>query len=170
MMLIRLIGNEKRNYGRAELKMTNFQWAVQFLVDKSDGFDAEGGYVNDPVDPGGETKYGISKRANPEVDIKNLTLDGAIAIYKRKYWDRYQLDPVPLPLCIVLLDSFVQHNPKKVLEWQKNTQDYKEIIRIRREYYLRIIQNKPAQIRFKNGWMNRLNELSKYCDIVMSQQ
>ena len=30
----------------------------------------EGGYVNDPKDPGGETKYGISKRAHPDVDIK----------------------------------------------------------------------------------------------------
>ena len=30
----------------------------------------EGGYVNDPADPGGETKYGISKKAYPTVDIK----------------------------------------------------------------------------------------------------
>ena len=31
----------------------------------------EGGYVNDPADPGGETRYGISKRAHPDVDIKS---------------------------------------------------------------------------------------------------
>ena len=37
----------------------------------------EGGYVNDPKDPGGETNYGISKRAYPDVDIKNLT-EGSI--------------------------------------------------------------------------------------------
>ncbi len=47
----------------------------------------EGGYVNDPHDPGGETKYGISKRAYPDVDIKNLTLDKAKAIYRRDYWE-----------------------------------------------------------------------------------
>ena len=29
----------------------------------------EGGYVNDPKDPGGETKYGVSKRAYPNEDI-----------------------------------------------------------------------------------------------------
>jgi len=52
----------------------------------------EGGYVNDPKDSGGETKYGISKRAYPDVDIKNLTLQDAKAIYKRDYWDRVKGD------------------------------------------------------------------------------
>jgi lysozyme family protein len=48
----------------------------------------EGGYVNDPHDPGGETRYGISKRAFPGVDIKALTLDQAKAIYHASYWDK----------------------------------------------------------------------------------
>lgn len=46
----------------------------------------EGGYVNDPADPGGETRWGISKRSHPEVDIKNLTMEGAIEIYQKDYW------------------------------------------------------------------------------------
>ena len=54
----------------------------------------EGGYVNDPDDPGGETKFGISKRAYPNLDIKNLTLEEAKKIYKRDYWDRLRLDEV----------------------------------------------------------------------------
>ncbi len=33
----------------------------------------EGGYVNDPDDPGGETNFGIAKRSHPDVDIANLT-------------------------------------------------------------------------------------------------
>ena len=37
----------------------------------------EGGYVNDPKDPGGETNFGIAKRSHPDVDIKNLTEEGA---------------------------------------------------------------------------------------------
>ena len=40
----------------------------------------EGGYVNDPKDPGGETNFGISKRAFPDLDIKNLTEEDAIEI------------------------------------------------------------------------------------------
>ena len=46
----------------------------------------EGNYVNDPRDPGGETKYGISKRAYPNEDIANLTLDRAMFLYERDYW------------------------------------------------------------------------------------
>lgn len=48
----------------------------------------EGGYVNDPNDPGGETHWGISKRSYPDVDIRHLTRDGARAIYRRDFWQR----------------------------------------------------------------------------------
>lgn len=46
----------------------------------------EGGYVNDPNDPGGETKWGISRRSYPTVDIARLTRADAIAIYFRDFW------------------------------------------------------------------------------------
>jgi len=48
----------------------------------------EGGYTNDPKDPGGETNWGISKRSYPGVNIRALTRDGAKQIYKKDFWDR----------------------------------------------------------------------------------
>ncbi len=54
----------------------------------------EGGYVNAPYDPGGETKYGISKRSYPELDIPNLTLEQARCIYYRDYWLPLKLDEI----------------------------------------------------------------------------
>lgn len=64
----------------------------------------EGGYVNHPKDPGGETNWGISKRSYPNLDIKHLTRDQAIAIYKRDYWDRIQGDVLPHSLAFQVLD------------------------------------------------------------------
>ena len=49
----------------------------------------EGGYVHDPRDPGGETKWGISHRSYPDLDIANLTREDAAAIYYRDWWQRY---------------------------------------------------------------------------------
>ncbi|MGO9606886.1 MAG: glycoside hydrolase family 108 protein [Candidatus Binataceae bacterium] len=54
--------------------------------------DVEGGYVDNPEDPGGETKFGISARYHPGVDIKNLTRDEAIAIYWSEWWLAYHYD------------------------------------------------------------------------------
>lgn len=59
----------------------------QFEIAVNEVLGEEGGYVNLAADPGGETNWGISKRAFPEVDIKNLTRDGAKALYKAHYWD-----------------------------------------------------------------------------------
>ncbi len=57
--------------------------------------EREGGYVNDPDDPGGETKYGISKKAYPKVGIKHLTLDDAVEIYKNDYWIPAKVEQLP---------------------------------------------------------------------------
>ncbi len=46
----------------------------------------EGGYVNNPNDPGGETNWGIAKRSYPNIDIANLTKEQAKAIYLRDFW------------------------------------------------------------------------------------
>jgi lysozyme family protein len=55
----------------------------------------EGGYANHPNDPGGETKYGISKRSYPGEDIRNLTLTRAKEIYRRDFWGPAGCDVLP---------------------------------------------------------------------------
>ena len=52
----------------------------------------EGGYVNNPDDPGGETKWGISKRSYPNLNIALLARDGAKDIYRRDFWNRIHAD------------------------------------------------------------------------------
>ena len=66
----------------------------------------EGGYVNHPNVPGGETNFGISKRSYPQEDIKNLTKDKAIAIYYRYYWTPMNLELLSDPNLILHLFDF----------------------------------------------------------------
>lgn len=67
----------------------------------------EAGYVNDPKDQGGETKYGISKRQYPDVDIKNLTIDQAKAIYLRDFWNTHDLDALEYGKALLVFDVAV---------------------------------------------------------------
>lgn len=67
----------------------------------------EGEYVNNKKDPGGETKWGISKRSFPWVDIKNLTRTGALLIYKKYFWDVLDADKLPDGVIYQLTDYAV---------------------------------------------------------------
>lgn len=79
----------------------------------------EGGYSRDPNDRGnwtggdvgeGElrgTKFGISAKQYPKLDIANLTIEEAKAIYKRDYWDRARCDQMPGPVALVVFDGEV---------------------------------------------------------------
>ena len=72
-----------------EEKIMPFYQEIKKVIER------EGGYVNDPDDPGGETKYGISKKAYPNVDIKNLTVDDAVELYKDDYWLPAKIERLP---------------------------------------------------------------------------
>lgn len=140
------------------LHRPKFEIAAEFVIKR------EGGYVNDPKDKGGETNFGISKRRYPNVDIANLTLADALAIYRRDYWDIYNLDKYSLPFSVAAFDSYVQHRPQvvqKMLDEAK--EDWKRLITARRDFYGRIVANDPSQAKFLKGWTIRLNHLSKFC-------
>ncbi len=55
----------------------------------------EGAYTDGAGDPGGETHWGISKRAYPDLDIASLSRDGAVAIYRRDFWEHVDADRLP---------------------------------------------------------------------------
>jgi len=67
----------------------------------------EGKYSNDSKDPGGETNWGISKREYPNLDIKNLTREQAVAIYQTDFWVKVNADAMPDVLKFQALDFAV---------------------------------------------------------------
>lgn len=76
----------------------------------------EGGYVNDPSDPGKETKFGISKRAYPGEDIPNITLERAKFLYQRDYWAPAGCQVAPKELKFHLFDFAVNSGPKTAVK------------------------------------------------------
>lgn len=87
-----------------------FERAAAFVM------DMEGGYVNDPNDPGGETKYGISKHAYPNEDIPNLTRDQASAIYLRDYWTPCRCDLLPTGVDLLVFDAAVNQGKDRAVK------------------------------------------------------
>ena len=89
--------------------MTSFEKAVDFVL------SFEGGYSNDPRDSGGETNFGISKRSYPNEDIKAMTRERAIEIYRKDYWEVAGCDKLPGPIAFVLFDGAVNQGPPKAI-------------------------------------------------------
>lgn len=76
----------------------------------------EGGYVNHVDDPGGETKFGITKRSYPQEDIKDLTLERAKEIYRRDFWGPAGCEAVPVWLRFDLFDMAINAGKKRAIQ------------------------------------------------------
>jgi len=95
--------------------MNAFDTAIRFVL------HAEGADSNDPRDPGGWTRYGISQRAHPDVDIAHLTEQAAVDIYRARYWDAYRLERLPGSIAIAVFDGAVQHGGRPAIRMLQHT-------------------------------------------------
>ena len=143
----------------------------------------EGGYVNDPKDLGGETKYGITKRFYPDIDIKNLTIEQATEIYKKDYWDKNKVESLPQNLWHIYFDMCVNMGKRTAVKVLQRAAVNKgkdievdgglgpmtikalsgvELDRVRAfrvKYYVDLITAKPEQEKFYLGWFRRATEV-----------
>ncbi len=89
--------------------MSNFEKCLEIILHH------EGGYVNHPKDPGGETNLGVTKRVYEEwggtKDMKDLTVEDVAPIYKKNYWDRVKGDDLPNGLDLCIFDFAVNAGP-----------------------------------------------------------
>ena len=145
----------------------------------------EGGYVNDPKDPGGETNFGIAKRSHPDVDIKNLTREGAKEIYKEVQWDKNKVESLPEELWHIYFDMCVNQGKSRAVKIIQRAVNGKggsltvdggmgpmtiaaigksrvELDRVRAyrvKYYSDLVTKKPDLERFYFGWFKRALEV-----------
>lgn len=68
--------------------------------------------TDDPRDSGGLTRWGISAAAHPDVDVRNLTREGAAEIYRRDYWEPLRCDELPPGVALSLFDTGVNMGVK----------------------------------------------------------
>lgn len=133
-----------------------FKKSLQFVLKH------EGGYVNDPNDPGGETRWGISKRAYPNVDIANLDPDTAGNIYYNDYWLKAGCETLSFPFSGVVFDTAVNCGVSRASGWVGDYPDPKSYIENRKQYYIKLINKNDRMMKYLKGWLARLSDLSKF--------
>ena len=98
---------------------SNFQASLAHVL------QSEGGYVNNPADPGGMTNLGCTKAVweefvgHPvsEADMRGLTPDDVAPLYKRKYWDKVSGDDLPAGLDYAVFDAAINSGPGRAAKW-----------------------------------------------------
>lgn len=115
-------------------------------------------------DGDGIAKYGINSAANKDVDVKNLSADGAREIYASKYWDA-KLDKFDPAFQVVAFDALVNHGNDK--DTWKMIADAKgdpyALIAARQAEYSRLATENPEKYAKNSaGWDRRLREVSAY--------
>lgn len=152
--------------------MSPFDTALAFTL------QWEGGLVDHPNDPGGLTNFGISQRAYPALDIRNLTREQAADIYLRDYWQKGHCDRLSALIAIAHFDAAVNCGhvqAAKLLQRAIDVDDDGAIgprtlaaariadplkaalgaIKQRDRYYTRLVEAKPKYGTFLKGWLRR---------------
>lgn len=81
--------------------MSNFEICVGIILKE------EGGLSTNKDDPGRITKYGISARAYPHLDIRNLSKDAAVNIYRADYWNPIRCEELPTGVDLLVFNAAV---------------------------------------------------------------
>lgn len=161
-----------------------------FIFDEAVAFTLkwEGDLSDDKDDPGGLTRYGISHKAHPEIDIANLTIEQAKEIYYHSYWLAGSCDDLPKKTAIAHFDACVNCGIARATKFlQKalrvtedgvfgpvthktaiksdDTELARECIEYRKMFY-EILASKHQHLHiFLNGWLNRVRDLEMYVGV-----
>ncbi len=120
----------------------------------------EGGL--NPADTNGTpSNFGINQKANPDVDVANLTPQGATEIYRKRYWDAIGADKMDPRLAHVAFDTAVIAGPGKANELLKASGgDPEKFLSLREAFQRSLIQRDPEKFgKYEKAWGNRVATL-----------
>ena len=142
----------------------------------------EGGFVDDPSDPGGRTNKGITwrvydtwRRRNglPHRDVKDITDDEVAAIYRHDYWIAAGCDQLAPPVDLLQFDTAVNMGVGRAASFLqaaranghgRGTTDWKAMAVAycaAREHFYRQLGGRPNLAKFLKGWLRRLDALRR---------
>jgi len=151
--------------------------------------EIEGGFKKEATDrgdftPNGEfkgTKYGISARAYPHLDIENLTRAEALDVYARDYWDKVVLPCYPIEIQPMLFDMALNHGVKRANQILQRTIGVKddgiigpislsqinkanllELCNERNLFFAEIVSARISQSIYIKGWVARTKKIAKF--------
>ena len=151
----------------------------------------EGGFANHPSDPGGATNMGVTLstfrsfygRNKTVTDLKNMTTEQWMHIFKVGFWDRWQADKIECQSIANLLVDWIWASgvygikyPQQVLgvtvdgkvgpktlaainKYPNQKELFQKLWNRRKKHFEDIVKNRPASRVFLRGWLNRLNDL-----------
>jgi lysozyme family protein len=150
---------------------------------------SEGGYVDHPKDPGGATNMGITfavlqawrGKAITKQDVKNLTREEVVKIYRARYWDVVKADELPAGLDYAVFDFGVNSGPKRAiiglqrllgvaddgilgpitLQKAKEVKDLPTFINRYQDDRLRYLRQLSTFPTFGSGWVSRVERVRK---------
>lgn len=146
---------------------SNFNKALKVILHN------EGGYSNNPKDPGGATNKGITQttydfwrtaHSKPHQSVKNITNEEVSNIYYGNYWKAVGADKtISYPLALMMFDTAVNcgvGTAKRLV--QQANYDVKKMSALRLQYY----KSLKTWNTFGRGWSNRLAYVNKQAGIA----
>ena len=142
------------------------------------------GWVNNPADTGGLTKFGIAQKSHPAIDVSKLTLAQAKKIYYDEYWVPARCSDLPAPLCIAHFDAAVNHGISRANKFLQQAVGAAvdgvigpktislanqvmplltpaAVLKSRRDFFASIVKNRPDQNVFLKGWLARCDRVEQ---------
>lgn len=166
--------------------MTNFDYALLSAL------DLEGGYVNNPHDPGGATNKGITQHLYDhyryahglvQQAVSLLSTSEATEIYLLYFWNQYNCGLMPLKLSVAFFDTVINTSPQHaimLLQVALNVLADGHMGPITQKVMISAEPNTAVNLfiktlrgfyigrdtEFMHGWLNRCDRIERYVDTL----
>lgn len=136
----------------------------------------EGGYANNPADPGGPTMRGVTQRVydryrverglTPQ-PVRQIDMAEVADLYLHRYWEPVGAPHLAWPLSLLVFDCAVNCGVHRAQSMLQQTTDPGVYLAMREAFYRSIVRRRPASAQFLKGWLRRIAVLRRFVQVVV---